>query len=394
MFPSLLSRQGWDRPTAQICYIWALKNPRIALLLYMTDNLCCWPIAAIFSPLADTLLPLTEVDVDGVVSNSMAVMDAQWRVVTGALPPSGAHIEMRLNEPSPVKVVGSIQPHDGNKLEVIEKVHWKGLGSRVYARKYTRHQSKAEVLGQIETFRNLQYKGIIEIRCTYAFGDLFYMLMPLADCNLESYLLLPSSDDRADQMRNWLVDLISALDHLHSYNVRHRSIRPAKILIIGNRILFGAFGIGEAHGNEVQDPFNSSSVGPAMYAAPETVARNKYFRASDVFALGCVFLEMMTVMKGQTIGAFRLSRSNLNDTSFQGNLDRVLAWIQLLETRAGFGLRDEFMSDGMALTLISWMLDEEHAKRPKARVLAASFNEWSFGRSIGSQDTRGRSSAA
>ncbi|KAI9718609.1 MAG: hypothetical protein M1812_004060 [Candelaria pacifica] len=385
LFPKLLSRQGWDKPTAQLCYGWALKNPRIALLLYMTDNSCCWPIAAIFNPLKDSFLPFSEVDLASVVSNSMAVMDAQWRVTVGALPPLGAHIEMRPNECLPLTVSNPARLHDRKTPDGIEKVRWKSVGSEVYARKcirYSRSQSKAEVLGQIESFGNLRHKSIIKLRCTYAVDDLLYMMMPLSESNLEAFLGSPSNDGRADRMRNWLVDLMNALEYLHSFNIRHCSIRPTKILITGDRILFGAFGIGEA--SEVSYSPHDESV---MYAAPEVITRDKFFRASDVFALGCVFLEMMTVIKRHTVEAFRSFRSCANSASFQGNLDKVMAWIQLLEARAGFGLRDEFMSDGMALTLISWMVDEEHAKRPKAKVLAASFNEWSFGRSAGGWST-------
>ncbi|KAI9786299.1 MAG: hypothetical protein M1835_003105 [Candelina submexicana] len=390
LIPSLLSRVVWDRPTAYLCHVWALKNPRIALLLYMTDNLCCWPIAAIFSPLEDSLLPLSEFDIANVVSNSMVVMDTQWRVVEGALPPLGAHFEIRPNECLPLTAVSPVRLQMGIRPEGIEKVRWKGVGSEVYARKcikYTGDQLKAEMMGQVETLKELQHRSIIELRCTYAVDDLLYVLMPLSDTNLESFLGLPSNDDRADRMRNWLVDLMSALEYIHSFNIRHRSVRPTKILIIGDRILFGAFGIGKPPDDELQKHGNSPCEESAMYAAPEVVARNKYFRASDVFALGCIFLEMMTVMKGHTIEDFRVFRRRGIDASFQGNLDQVLAWIQLLEARAGFGLRDEFMSDGMALILISWMVDEGHAKRPKARVLAASFDEWSSGRVVGYRPT-------
>ncbi|KAI9833910.1 MAG: hypothetical protein M1819_003419 [Sarea resinae] len=376
-FPRLLAIQGWDRPTAEICYIWALRNPRVALLLYMTDNLVSWPVASIFSPLDDSMLPFSEADLAGVVSDIQNVLDHQWRAMVRALPQNGEHVEITAKEALPLKRMEKAS-------EDLDKVRWLGSHQeRTYARKVitcAQPGQKATVLGHVQRFKRLNHDNIVKIICTYAQGNTIGVIYtPLTECNLEEYLQLPIPSTKRDLLRSWLVDLVSAMEHIHAADIRHQDIRPGKILVDGDHICFAGFGLLKDSTNGDQPTTATRIPGQKsyIYAAPEALTRNRLHRPADIFSLGCVFVEMMTVARGRTVESFRSFRTTNNDSSFHSHLDRVSAWIQRLESGQQRHSHDADLAvDAMALSFISPMLAVNPSARPKARQLATSISGW------------------
>jgi serine/threonine protein kinase len=73
--------------------------------------------------------------------------------------------------------------------------------------------------------------------------------------------------------------------------------------------------------------------GTRRYWAPEVYQEEARGRSADVFSLGCVFLEIFTVVQGIPLDEFAEFRSQIKeerDYSFHGNLDRVSEWIDKL----------------------------------------------------------------
>lgn len=68
------------------------------------------------------------------------------------------------------------------------------------------------------------------------------------------------------------------------------------------------------------------------YCSPEVYDGELRGRASDIFSLGCIFLEMATVMSAIPLDDFAewRSRSPDDDDSFHGNLEQVGRWIDRL----------------------------------------------------------------
>ncbi|KZF23324.1 kinase-like protein [Xylona heveae TC161] len=384
-FPSLLSRQGWDRPTAQICYIWALRNPRTALLLYMTENLAAWPVAAIFAPLEDGMLPFSKADLSEVVNDPQEVVNVQWRVMVRLLPVDGEHIDLNKTDALPLQPVKDLKPESVSGEPGMDRVHWLGgPEDRIYARKtivFTRQAQRTAIASQLRSLKALRHENIVRIRCSYTQTNAYGIITtPVAECDLGEYLQLPLKTIRPELIRGWLADLAGALEHIHSHDIRHQNICPRKIMINGDHIFFGAFGLEPPPlGTESPNPSPSSmdQTKSFTYAAPESVHRQRRSRPADIFSLGAVFLEMMTVIKGQSIETFRSFRQRDGNDSFHANLDKVGLWSQRLEsiprqTRH----RRALAIDSMALSFITPMLNLDAAKRPRARLLSSSFAGW------------------
>jgi serine/threonine protein kinase len=383
-FPGVLSRQHWDRPTAQMCYIWSLKNPRTALALYMTNNISAWPVAAIFSPLSDDQLPHDESSISSVVADSQPFLDMQYRVMVRNME-VGDHVEFRDCEILPFQPVDTICAADDGQ-PMMDKVKYHSDG-RLYARKsvvLARPAHKAVLLNDIRAYKKLQHPNITKIVCSYAQGNTVGLIMyPLATCNMEEYLKLPFDRVRPDLMKSWFVELADGLEYIHSMDLRHRNIKPSKILVEGDRVLYAGFNISKDMNNidRASTPVNQLDDSSHMYAAPEVVHRNKRFRSADVFALGCVLLEMMTVVKRHTVEEFRDFRTTNGNSFFHANLAKIKSWAETLEHSPRGASREDIAVESMALSLMMSMVEAEHSKRPKARALSSSFAKWNTWRS-------------
>jgi serine/threonine protein kinase len=128
-----------------------------------------------------------------------------------------------------------------------------------------------------------------------------------------------------------------------------------------------------------------------IYAAPEVITPRgkKVGRLADVFSLGCIFLAMMTVVKGQSLSTFHAYRaSSTHDASFHANLDRVSNWRMRLQTISGPAVaaqpqrREQAMKiETSVLEYIETMIRADPSKRIKMRRLASSVAWWSEAKS-------------
>lgn len=107
--------------------------------------------------------------------------------------------------------------------------------------------------------------------------------------------------------------------------------------------------------------------------------------ASDVFSLGCILSEILTLALGIDCAdylASRRSRRSEADFSFHGNLGRVAEWLsKLKDVCAGSDMEADHKLDlAQLLRIIEAMLVEDPARRIRSRRLAIAFGRWDAGR--------------
>lgn len=98
-----------------------------------------------------------------------------------------------------------------------------------------------------------------------------------------------------EQVLDWFVQICLALKHVHDRKVLHRDIKTQNIMLAdgGKRILLGDFGIAKVFEN-TRD-LARTQVGTPYYLSPEICADKAYDNRSDVWSLGCVLYELMTL---------------------------------------------------------------------------------------------------
>jgi serine/threonine protein kinase len=158
---------------------------------------------------------------------------------------------------------------------------------------------------EVEILQKLDHRHLVRFCGSYTDENTCALLVqPVAERTLHDLLIQPnplSAEDRV-MMRESFGCLAFGLAWLHSRLIRHKDIKPANILISSGSMLFCDFG--SAMDAELRD--TTRTEGPAhkrtpRYVSPETHEEKERNEASDVWSLGCVFLEVLAVLTGSSV---------------------------------------------------------------------------------------------
>ena len=152
----------------------------------------------------------------------------------------------------------------------------------------------------------------------------------------------------------------NALAYLHNINILHRDIKSGNIFINGEHVTVGDFGHAVTlPTNNLYDP-KPQTQGRSHYAyrAPEVLKGGKYGPSSDMFQLGCVFLEIRTGIDLDTI---------VGNSPATGWSNTATKWLSSIEGRETIEeIRDTTQNTTFLATGIS-LLDPQPDKRPSAK---------------------------
>lgn len=89
--------------------------------------------------------------------------------------------------------------------------------------------------------------------------------------------------------------LLKGIKHLHDMGIMHRDIKPANLLISASGVLkIADFGLARLFDRADREKCYSPQVATRWYRAPEILwGSPKYGPAIDMWAVGCVFAEML-----------------------------------------------------------------------------------------------------
>ena len=242
---------------------------------------------------------------------------------------------------------------EGNPLIEVDKVLSTAADAqgKVYIRKVLTLQPLRDVndaqreFKALNTPKVLSHKHIISISMTYEelgtdnrrYG---IIMEPVPTGNLEDYLVqvnaaAPGSPQIQETIQKWFGCLASSLAYIHARGLSHGNISLRNVLLKGDEIMFTEFAISQhfkTRAQFVSEPVVLVQLG--LYSAPEASSPLFLTKKADVFALGCIFFEMLHTLSGRSYNSF--SRGRKGSTNYCQNLSRIpdlLAVIQgLLST--------------------------------------------------------------
>lgn len=150
-----------------------------------------------------------------------------------------------------------------------------------------------------------------------------------------------------DQILDWFVQMGLAIKHIHDRKILHRDLKTQNIFMTQtNQIKIGDFGIARV----LQHTYDcaQTAIGTPYYLSPEICQEKPYNQKSDIWSLGCILYEMVTL------------RHAFDANSMKGLVLKILrGTYPAIPSNYSQDLKD----------LIADMLIKDPAKRPSMRKI-------------------------
>jgi len=121
-----------------------------------------------------------------------------------------------------------------------------------------------------------------------------YLIMEYVEQDLSNYLHRVSKPLSPALIKSFMYQLLSGIAHCHCHRVMHRDLKPQNILIDKTGVVkLADFGLARSFGLPLRQL--THEVVTLWYRAPEILlGAPRYSLAIDVWALGCIFAELVT----------------------------------------------------------------------------------------------------
>ncbi|KAF2076956.1 hypothetical protein CYY_001732 [Polysphondylium violaceum] len=115
-----------------------------------------------------------------------------------------------------------------------------------------------------------------------------------------------------NQLIEWILQLFYGVQALHKQRLIHRDLKSENIFIASNNSLkIGDFGL--AYKTTSKAINVKGAVGTYPYSAPEVLEGKAYDKSADIFSLGCILFEMIT-LKNLVQNRFYFGQEMIDDT--------------------------------------------------------------------------------
>ncbi|KAK6444298.1 hypothetical protein FP744_10000546 [Trichoderma asperellum] len=255
---------------------------------------------------------------------------------------------------------------------IIKKVSNKDTGD-IYAVKLiprTEADNERRAADELKMLKRVRHTHIVSFVGSFTSPKFFGLLMvPAAECNLATYLEAACYDsEKRVYLASFCGCLANALNHLHNVSyMTHNDIKPENILIHNGNVLLTDFGISL----DWSETLRTTMFGPAshtpMYSAPEITHEDQLRdSSSDIWSLGCVFLEILSVFMGRKVEDIKqfLKTKNQANPTYKKNSIAIQQWIKILES-----------DEGPLLGWLGSMLEQNPNSRPNASSLLETLND-------------------
>lgn len=164
-------------------------------------------------------------------------------------------------------------------------------------------------------------------------------MTPRADSNLGVFLENCSKSaypvDALQSIIPWFGCLLHALWFAHGQNIAHRDIKPSNVLVKAGHIYLADFGEAKDTTEVENSKTDNDHVrGTPVYRAPEVKTGYTSQLPADIFSLGCVFSEMLTILAERSMKEyqdFRRMPQAEYPVAFRANLEKARLWLKKLE---------------------------------------------------------------
>ena len=166
----------------------------------------------------------------------------------------------------------------------------------------------------------------------------------LSNYDVTNEILTARFKDKSESLRIAYGCLLEAVRYLHGQKIKHRDLKPGNILFHERRILICDFGSTYSWADR-EESTEDSQAGTRKYKAPEVLQDPnpqlplRHNRKTDIFSLGCIFLELHTVLSGETLDKMVQCITQDQNNNYNGNgawtytsaLEGIERWLDQLQ---------------------------------------------------------------
>jgi len=159
-------------------------------------------------------------------------------------------------------------------------------------------EAKARFLKEAKISGRLQHPHIVTIFDVGEDGGMLYLAMEyVPGGSLSQRLADPDSLSLYDRVRV-VAEVAEALGHAHERGVLHRDVKPANVLLTPHLdAKVTDFGIGKFLAGDSDLTSTGQMVGSPAYMSPEQIKGDKLDARTDIFSLGVVLYQAITLRK-------------------------------------------------------------------------------------------------
>ncbi|CAH9126703.1 unnamed protein product [Cuscuta epithymum] len=183
-----------------------------------------------------------------------------------------------------------------NKIVAMKKVRFVNMDA----------ESVRFMAREICILRRLDHPNVMKLEAvvTSRVSESLYLVFEYMEHDLAGLESLPGVNFTEPQIKCYVQQLFSGLDHCHSRGVLHRDIKGSNLLINDNGVLkIGDLGLATTFHPDKKEPL-TSRVATLWYRAPELLlGATDYGVAIDMWSAGCILAELFAgkpIMPGRT----------------------------------------------------------------------------------------------
>lgn len=168
---------------------------------------------------------------------------------------------------------------------------------------------------EAKAISKMDHQNIVQVYDVGEYNHRPYIVMEYVHGKTLKQLLQKRIALPIDEALDIMKQLTSALVHAHQNSIIHRDIKPHNVLIKDDGTAkITDFGIALSH-DSMQITANDMVLGSAHYLAPELTSGEEATHASDIYALGIVFYELLTGFVPFNAGTpVQVAMAHINET--------------------------------------------------------------------------------
>lgn len=190
---------------------------------------------------------------------------------------------------------------------------------------------------ELQILKKLDHTHLVKVFASYTDLKFVAILMkPVAEMDLKQYLKnwggKSLTGSERERFRTYYGCLTSAICYLHENNIRHKDIKPNNILLKRDDIYITDFGTAIEFDNDQSMTKGTAKVKTNQYQSPEVSRGTIRGKASDIWSLGVTFLEMTTVLRGESLEGMQafFLENGTREAYVYGNIPGAILWMEFL----------------------------------------------------------------